>query len=180
MKFRWVILLVTLLSLTASTLGQDAKLAEIIKLAKSGDAEAQFNLGAEFDLGRAVPKDDKWAVIWYRKAADQGFARAQYHLGQKYELGRGVPEDDKEAVKWYRKAADQGVVVAQFSLGVMYAFGQGVPQDDVMAYKWYNIAAASGFNDAIKYKGIITKRMTREQIAEAQKLSREWKPIKDR
>jgi uncharacterized protein len=56
----------------------------------------------------------------------------------------------------------------------MYANGQGVPEDNVLAYMWFNLAAAQGDEDAKKGKGMISENMTKEQIAEAQKLSREW------
>ena len=56
----------------------------------------------------------------------------------------------------------------------MYASGEGVAEDDVLAYMWWNLAAAQGHESAKNNKGILVKRMTREQIAEAQKLSREW------
>jgi uncharacterized protein len=85
-----------------------------------------------------------------------------------------VPEDDAEAVKWYRKAAEQGYANAQFNLGLMYLNGEGVPEDNVFAYMWFNLAAAQGDEDAKKGKGMISENMTKEQIAEAQKLSREW------
>jgi uncharacterized protein len=39
---------------------------------------------------------------------------------------------------------------------------------------WFNLAAAQGDEDAKKGKGMISENMTKEQIAEAQKLSREW------
>ena len=91
-----------------------------------------------------------------------------------------MPQDNSEAFRWYHKAAVQGYVIAQCNLGIMYCTGRGILQDDVMAYKWFNIAAAKDHEDAIINKGLISKRMTREQIAEAQKLSREWKPGKDR
>ncbi len=39
---------------------------------------------------------------------------------------------------------------------------------------WYNLAAAQGNEIAQENKDIIEQRMTREQIAEAQRLSREW------
>jgi len=106
--------------------------------------------------------------------AEQGFAFAQYKLGVMYAEGQGVPEDDAEAVKLFRKAAEQGYADAQHNLGFMYDKGQGVPEDDVYAYMWWNIAAAQGNEDAKKGKGIISENMTKEQIAEAQKLSREW------
>ena len=94
-----------------------------------------------------------------------------------YDKGYGVAENDAEAAKWYRKAADQGHADAQYNLGLMYAQGEGVPEDDVQAYKWWNLAAAQG-NESTKYsKAILEKEMTREQIAEAQRLSAEWKPV---
>ncbi len=94
-----------------------------------------------------------------------------------YENGQGVPQDDKQAVAWYRKAADQGVIDAQFNLGIMYVYGNGEGvQDYVQAHMWWNLAAVSGDEDAIKNRDIVAKKMTPAQIAEAQKLAREWKP----
>ena len=110
----------------------------------------------------------------YRQAAERGEAWAQYNLGLMYDNGDGVPEDDTEAVKWYRKAAEQGLANAQYNLGVMYANGNGVPEDNVVAYMWLNLAAAQGHEDAKTNKGVVSEDMTKEQIAEAQKLSREW------
>ena len=95
-------------------------------------------------------------------------------LGVAYDRGNGVPENDTEAAKWYRKAAEQGHAWAQSNLGFLYGTGSGVPEDDTVAYMWWNIAAAQGNEDAKKNKGLISKIMTKEQIAEAQKLSREW------
>ena len=43
-----------------------------------------------------------------------------------------------------------------------------------LAYMWYNRAAAQKNEIAQENKDIIEQRMTREQIAEAQRLSREW------
>ena len=91
-----------------------------------------------------------------------------------YAKGTGVPQDDVEAVKWYRLAADQGFANAQLNLGLMYAKGTGVPQDDVEAYKWWNLAADQGNTKARGNKEIIEKSMTKQQIAEGQRLSREW------
>ena len=91
-----------------------------------------------------------------------------------YADGEGVPEDDVEAVKWYRKAAEQGYATAQYNLALMYANGSGVPEDYVESYMWLNLAAAQGTEEAKQSKGILSEKMTKEQIAEAQKLSREW------
>ncbi len=110
------------------------------------------------------------------KAADQGNADTQYNLGLMYNNGIGVTQDYAEAMKWYRKAADQGNAKAQSNLGLMYDNGQGVTQDYVQAHMWLNLAAAQGQKEAEKFRGSLAKMMTPAQIAEAQKLAREWKP----
>ncbi len=57
----------------------------------------------------------------------------------------------------------------------MYYKGEGVPQDYVEAHKWLNLAAAKDSQHA-KARDLAAAKMTREQIAEAQRLAREWKP----
>jgi TPR repeat protein len=91
-----------------------------------------------------------------------------------YHLGDGVPQDDEEAVRWFRLAAEQGDADAQFRLGLMYATGEGVPEDDVLAYMWWNLAAAQGNEGAQAVKDLLEEQMTRAQIAEVQRLFREW------
>ena len=56
----------------------------------------------------------------------------------------------------------------------MYARGDGVPEDHVLAYMWFNLAAAQGYEDAESGKAGIEEQMTRAQIAEGQRMSREW------
>jgi TPR repeat protein len=106
--------------------------------------------------------------------AQQGNASAQYHLGRMYANGFRVTEDDAEAVRWCRLAVDQGYARAQFNLGAMYDNGEGVPEDLVLAYMWYNLSAAQGHETAQARKERLVPDMTREQIAEAQRMSREW------
>jgi len=72
--------------------------------------------------------------------------------------------------------AYQGNASAQWFFGSMYADGRDVPQDFVQAYMWFNLAAAQGFQAAVKDRDLIAQRMTPAQIAEAQKLAREWRP----
>jgi hypothetical protein len=72
-------------------------------------------------------------------------------------------------------AAEQGYARAQGVLGQCYKEGAGVEQDDVLAYMWFDIATPY-YNGALIDKGSLHKTMTQEQIAEAQKLSLEWKP----
>ena len=142
--------------------------------AEQGDAAAQTNLGWMYANGEGVPEDDAEAVRWYRLGAEQGNANAQTNLGWMYANGDGVLEDDAEAVRWYRLSAEQGDAAAQYNLGWMYANGDGVPGDRVYAYMWFNLSAAQGDEGARERKDRVERRMTREQITEAQRLSREW------
>ena len=115
--------------------------------------------------------------------AEQGDAEVQYKLGVMYDKGRGVPKDYAEAVKWYRLAAEQGQPSAQNNLGVMYKNGWGVPQDYVRAYQWFSLAASSFLESeevnrdrALQNRDSVYARMTPAQLAEAQRLAREWTP----
>ena len=150
------------------------ELGSLRSYAEQGDAVAQAELGSVYGNGNCVPQDYVTAVRWSRSAADQGNARAQSSLGYAYQNGFGVPEDYVEAVRLYRLAADQGNALAQSNLGLMYAQGFGVPEDIVLAYMWFNIAAAQGNEGARNNKDFAEQQMTREQITEAQRLTREW------
>ena len=146
------------------------------KNAALGNAEAQYILGGCYSQGKGVAKDEAEAVKWYRKAAEQNYAEAQSNLGYCYQNGQGVVKDYTEAVKWYRKAAEQSLPAAQFNLGVCYYNGQGVAKDYVEGYRWWLLAAGQGDGDARKGMTSLELLMTREQIAEGQKLARNFKP----
>ena len=88
---------------------------------------------------------------------------------------RGGAQDYQEAVRWYRLAAEQDHASGQFSLGAMYIAGHGVPKDYVLAHMWMNLAAAKGVKEAVNGRDLLEKNMTPAQLAEAQRLAREWK-----
>ena len=90
--------------------------------------------------------------------------------------------DYTTALQIWRSLADQGHADAQFNLGVMYDDGQGVAQDYVQAHMWFSLAASrfsaaekNNRDSAISNRDRLALKMTPEQIAEAQKLAREWK-----
>ena len=147
-----------------------------VPLAEQGNLDAQHNLGVAYEYGHGVTRDHAAAASWFRKAANQGLAAAQLSLGVLYENGLGVPQDFATAVSWYQKAAEQGNTVAQLNLGVMYENGWGVGQNYVVAHMWFSLAAATGDADAARNRDISAAKMTPEQIAEADRLAREWKP----
>ena len=95
-------------------------------------------------------------------------------LASLYANGKGVTVDGAKALRLYETAADKGDAFAQMQLGLRYAKGEGVTQDYVQAHKWVNLAAAEGDAEAAKSRDVFAKLMTAEQVAEAQRLAREW------
>jgi TPR repeat protein len=63
---------------------------------------------------------------------------------------------------------------ALFELGMLYATGRDVAADLVVAHKWFNLSASRGNPAALAYRVELAREMSCEQIAEAQKLAREW------
>lgn len=165
---------------------QKGKYASALKLAhplaEAGDAHAQFLLGLIYYRGRAVAQDYNEAATWFGRAADQGNATAQFYLGVMYTEGKGVPKDSSEATKWYRLAADRGDAEAQYNLGLSYATGEAAEPDNVSAYMWFDLAAArfapsdTRRHAAVTSRDLLGNKMTLEQIIEAQKRARAWRP----
>lgn len=72
------------------------------------------------------------------------------------------------------QAADLGRVDAQFQLGLIYSMGDESPEDLVRAHMWLNLAAFRGLEEAKNLRQDLANQMTAAQIAEAQRLAREW------
>ena len=143
--------------------------------AEQGVAEAQYNLGVMYRNGEGVPQDYAEAARYNRMAAEQDHAKAQHNLGVMYALGQGVPQDYGQSHTLFSLAAEQGHPAAhQYALGRMYHLGEGVPQDYVLAHMWLNLAAALGHTEAVEGRNHTAGKMTPGQIAEAQRMAREW------
>jgi len=134
--------------ITAQQEPTSQEVADIRVRAEQGEAEAQYQLGKMYEVGRGIAVNLAEAVAWYRRAADQGDMRAQYELGSRYRFGDGnIPQDFAQARVWIRRAADQGHPRAQAVLGYMYKNGEGVPQDLAQSETLYR-QAVEGFRSA--------------------------------
>jgi TPR repeat protein len=71
-------------------------------------------------------------------------------------------------------AAEGGAPDALFELGLMYASGREVSQDFVTTHKWFNLAALRGNDEARRYRLELSREMSKLEIAQAQRLAREW------
>ena len=78
------------------------------------------------------------------------------------------------AVETNELAAQGGAGDALFELGIMYATGREVNTDLIVAHKFFNLAAMRGNDEAKRYRMEISREMDKRQIAEAQRLAREW------
>ncbi|HRD76578.1 MAG TPA: sel1 repeat family protein [Hyphomicrobiaceae bacterium] len=71
-------------------------------------------------------------------------------------------------------AAQGGQPDALFELGMMYCSGRDVTMNLVEAHKWFNLAALRGNDAAKRYRLEISSEMSKAEIAEAQRLARDW------
>ena len=150
------------------------------KAADQGHVEAAYIASVLYTEGRGVDTDAAVAAAYALKAAQGGNAAAQIAYAMACSSGRGVKQDVKEGAKWMRLAADQGNAAAQAQLGLLYLEGRGVPQDYLQAHLWSNLAASEGDAEAAKTRERAAAIMSREQVAQAQELARNWRPAAKR
>ena len=81
---------------------------------------------------------------------------------------------DVDSLAQFEREASTGRPEALYNLGLAYSTGQGVTQDYVTAHKWFNLAAMRGIEEAKSWRNRIAEEMSAAQIAQAQKLAREW------
>ena len=89
------------------------------RLAKQGDAAAQFALGAHYATGEEVHQDYAEAVRWFTMAAERGHVVAQATLGAYYWAGRGVPQDLTKAYFWSILAQAGGDQASKYRVAVL-------------------------------------------------------------
>ena len=112
-----------------------------------------------------------------RQAGGQGNVTAQNLLGGMYRTGYlQIRQDPVESVKWYLMAANQADRDAQFRLGRSHETGTGTDRNPVLAFMWYELAAAGDHSQARENRDRLAASLSGEQLAEARRLARDWKP----
>ena len=103
----------------------------LLRRARQGDAESQYELAVKYEMSFAVNTDEKEALFWYRKAAAQGHRQAKFMLSSegfnymlkvaregrgcyfqvayRYEYGIGTKKNMEKARYWYKKSAEEGL-----------------------------------------------------------------------
>jgi len=109
-------------------------------LAAKGDADAAFNLGQAYRLGKGVPTDLSQAQSWLEQAARKGHVDAQSTLGLLlFQNGNRV-----SGMRWLKLAAEAGEPKALLIVGTALYNGDDVTPDPVTAYAYVSRAAAQG------------------------------------
>ena len=85
-----------------------------------------------------------------------------------------MARQDVGAYQSIEMAAAGGTPDALFDLGLMYCVGRDVELDLVNAHKWFNLAALRGNAEAKRYRMEIAREMSTREVAEAQRLARQW------
>ena len=113
-------------------------------LAERGDADAQFNLGQAYRLGRGVPINLGQAKTWFERAAGTGHVDAETTLG----LLLFQNGDQAQGLKWLKQAAEQGEPRAMLVYGTALYNGDAVTQDRALGYAYVSRAAGIGLAPA--------------------------------
>jgi hypothetical protein len=138
------------------------------RAAIAGDADAQFNLGQAYKLGRGVPVDLPMAESWYRKAALQGHAQAEDNYGL------ALFQDGKraDAVPWLEKSVARGEPRAELVLGTMLFNGDGIERDWVRAYALMTRSSQAGLPQGSQTLAEMDKYIPAEQRQQGVELAR--------
>lgn len=150
--------------------------AGLLKRAESGDADAQYAVGAYYfgriRMGDRGSATTRLAAEWLGKSAAQGSANALVALAYIYEKGGGVRQDPEQARAYYRMAADKGSTYAMRRLGEMFLDGSGGPIDEETGARWY-IKAAEQDNGAAQVM-LIRLYSTGRGVSRDGAKAREW------
>ena len=157
--------------------GEERNPAEAARLLRlvGYDLRALYLLGVMHYEGDGVEQDFAIAAALFRSVAE-AWSRGGYFIREMYHWDGG----------WQGVTHDNAIADAKFSLGFMYFKGQGVGQDDVLAYFWLDRANVAyginehdraarryGYEDVQDLWDTVRSRMTRSEIAEAQRIAAE-------
>jgi len=160
-------------------------------------------VGAMLEKGKVGYDDPSLSVHFLTRAAELGDAEAQDRLGDLYEAGsQQTLKDFDMAARYFAQSAQQANDYGMMSLGLAFIRGQGVEQNKVQAYFWLSLSnlrksVSTGIGlarlqllqrtpgyesygddmlDRSTVRDELAQTMTPQEIAEAQRLARDWLP----
>ena len=137
-------------------------------LAARGDADAAFNLGQAYRLGKGVAIDLGRAYQYLEQAARKGHVDAAATLGiLTFQNGNRTG-----AMRWIKIAANGGEPRSLLLYGVALYNGDGVAADPVTGYAHVSRAAAQGMASAKETLADMDAAMPRDQRAKGLALAK--------
>lgn len=137
-------------------------------LAQAGNADAQFNLGQAYRLGRGVGIDVRAAEQWFEQAARQRHEQAGTNLGLLlFQNGRA-----REAMPWIQAAAMRGDPRAQYVFGTALYNGDILRRDLPRAYAMMTLATRQNFPQAADQLRQMEAQLSAEDRARGLALAR--------
>ena len=163
--------------------------AQLLSLAKSGDAGAQYELGRRYSNGIGTRRDNKQALKWLRKSAEWGNGEAQFQLARMLAKSGELPEaytwlvlasrNGKQNAKeesnlLAAKLSGEQLAFARFQTGQRFSEGLGVSRDYPTAYAWFRLASAAGSQEALERMGTLKLRLKPKDMEEVQREYSAW------
>lgn len=147
----------------------EAAIREWRPLAERGDADAQFNMGQAYRLGRGVSADPRTSNMWFERAARQGHAQAEANLA----LSLFQSGERERSIPWLQRAAERGDRRAQYYLGTAHFNGDLVARDWPRAYALMSRSAEQGLPQARTSLEEMERHLSADDRARGSVLARE-------
>src|SRR5487761_2122791 len=108
-------------------------MAELMRMAEAGNAEAQAELAWRCAVGEGVTKSYSRAALWAAASEERGCAAGEAVLGWLLYHGFGLPKDHSEAARLFERAALRQDLRGITMLGLCLLRGHGVTADVMRA-----------------------------------------------
>jgi uncharacterized protein len=145
--------------------------------AAQGNSDAQYALGVMYFKGQGVLASKKEAMKWFRLYLGQTIIKlGQTNIEGQDSIYSLAKRNVLAALEILFADANNGMATAQYYVGDLYRDGIGVSRNYGFAYMWYNLSANQGNNYALGQITLLEKKMTQNEIQQAQRLLRAWKP----
>ena len=138
------------------------------KAAMAAFVPSQLALATRYRDGKGTAADAQAALAWYQRAMQNGDITGALNVAAILENGSSGAVDNKTAAEIYKEAAGKGNPLAMASLGAMIEDGRGVQGDFKQVFLLYTAGAEAKIEAAKERLANFRKRLSPEQIKEAE------------